>query len=94
MEVDEVVGGPTPALDIHISERQMECIRPTDDDLRKCRILADAVGQGAILKIAKRELDSLGYIRGNCGFLTDPGRMTRVENILLLVASISEIKRI
>ena len=81
-------------LDIHNSKHQMECIRPTDNDLRKGRILADAGGQGEILKIAKRKLDSLGYIRGYCGLLTDPDRMTRVENMLRLVASISDIKRI
>ena len=63
VEGDEGVRGPTSALDIHISKRQMECIRPTDDDLRKGRILADAGGQGEILKIEKRKLDSLGYIR-------------------------------
>ena len=37
----EGVRGPTPALDIHISKCQMECIRPNDDDLCKDRILAD-----------------------------------------------------
>ena len=92
VEGDEEVRDPKPALDIHISKRQMECIRPTDDDLRKFRILADAGGQGAILKIAKRKLDRLGYIRGHRSFLTDPDRMTRVENMLRLVTSIYEIK--
>ena len=94
VERDEGVGGPTPALDIHISERQMECIRLTDDDLRKGRILADAGGKGTILKIVKWKLDSLGYIQGHCGLLNDPGRRTIVDNILRLVASISEIKQI
>ena len=65
VEGDEGVRGPTPVLDVHISKRQMECILPTDDDLRKVRILADAGGQGAILNIAKRKLDSLRYIRGH-----------------------------
>ena len=92
VEGDEGVGGPTPALDIHISQRQMNFIRPTGDDVRKGQILANAGGQGAILKIAKRKLDSLGYIWGYCGLLTDPGRITRVDNMLQLVDSISEIK--
>ena len=82
MEGYEGVRGPTPALDIHISKCQMECIRPTGDDLCKGRILANSGGQGTILKIAKRKLDSLGYIRGHFDFLTDPDRMTRVENML------------
>ena len=51
MERDEGVGGPMPALDIHISERQMECNRPNNDELHKGRILADAGGEEAILKI-------------------------------------------
>ena len=83
VEGDEVVGGPTLALDIHISKRQMECIQPTDDELRKDRIIANAGGEGAIPKIAKWKLDRLGYIRGHCGFLTDPIRNTIVENMLL-----------
>ena len=92
VEGDKIFGGPTPALDIHVSKRQMECIRPTNDNPLKCWILADAGGQGAILKIAKQKLDSLGFIRGLFGFLTDLGRMTIEENMLRLVYSISEIK--
>ena len=82
MEGYEGVRGPTLALVIHISKRQMECIQPADDDLHKGRVLANAGGQGAILKIANMKLDSLGYIRGHCGLLTDPDRMTRLENTL------------
>ena len=90
----EGFGGPTPALDIHISKCQMECIQLTNDDLRKGRIIANAGGEGAIPKIENWKLDSLGYIQGHCGLLTEPGRMTRVENMIRLVASIYEIKRI
>ena len=82
VEGDEGVRGPTPALDIHISKHQMECIWLTDDDLRKGRIIVDAGGQGAILRIAKQKLDSLVCIRGHCGLLNDLDRMTIVENML------------
>ena len=94
VEGGEGVRCPTPELGIHISKRQMECIRPTDDYLRKGRILADSGGQGAILKISKRKLDSLGYIWGGFGLLNDPDRMKIVENMLRLLASIYDIKRV
>ena len=71
MEGDETSGCPTAALDAHIRERQVECIQPTDVDIHKCRILADAGGQGAKLTVDIQNLDSLGYIQGRCGFLND-----------------------
>ena len=43
----------------------MECIQPTDVDPHKGFILADSGVEGAILKIADRNLDSLGYIQGH-----------------------------
>ena len=39
-------------------------------------------------------LDSLGYIQGRCGLLTDTERMNRVRHHLELADTIAEIKHI
>ena len=93
-EGDEADRGPTAALDVHIGERHMECIKPTDVDLRKGWIIVNAVGQGAKMKVVMRMLDSLGYIQGSCGFLTDTENMNRVRHHLEIADYIAEIKRI
>ena len=62
MEGYKAAGGPTTELDVHIGEHNMECIQPTDVDLRKVRILANSGGQGTKLKVDMREIYSLGYI--------------------------------
>ena len=72
----------------------MECIQPTGVDLRKHWILSDAGSQGKKLKFVMRKLDSLGYIQGRCGFLTDPDKINRVRHHLDIDDSISEVKRI
>ena len=60
----EAAGFPTAALDIHIGERQMEYTQPTDVDLRKGPILADAGGQGAKWRLRYRSLIALDTSRG------------------------------
>ena len=72
----------------------MECIQPTDVDLRKVRILSDDEGQGKKLKVAIQNLDSLGYIQGPWGFLTDTEIMNIVRYHLELSDSIAESKSI
>ena len=93
MEGHEAAGVPIAALDVHIGERQMECIQPTDVELCKVRILSDAGGQGAKMKIATWNIDILGYIQGRCSFMDDPERMNIVRHNLKLSYSITEIKR-
>ena len=72
----------------------MECIQPTGVDLRKHWILSDAGSQGKKLKFVMRKLDSLGYIQGRCGFLTDLDIINRERNNLELSDYITEVKRI
>ena len=78
MEGDKTAGCPNSALDVHIRECQMECIQPTDVDIQKCRILANARDQGAKLTVEIQNIDSLGYIQGCCGFLNDLEIFNRV----------------
>ena len=92
MEGDKAAGVPTDAIDVHIGELQMECIQPTNVDIRKRQILADAGVQGEKMKVVMRKLDSLGYIQGRCSFLTDTDRIIRVRHHLELADPISEVK--
>lgn len=62
-------------------------------ELTRSRIIADAGGEGAILKISARKLDTLGYIQGRCGHMTDPERMKRVRDHLALSSSVAAIQR-
>ena len=71
MEGYEAAGGPNDELAVHIRDFQMECIQLTDAELRKGWILANAGGQGKKLKVAMRKIDSIRYIQGRCGLLTD-----------------------
>ena len=64
MEGYEAAGFPTAALDIHIGERQMEYTQPTDVDLRKGPIIADAGGQGAKWRLRYGSLIALDTSRG------------------------------
>ena len=88
-----VGANPNPALDLAIGHRQMECIAPTGTELTRSRIIADAGGEGAILKISARKLDTLGYIQGHCGHMTNPERMKRVRDHLALSSSVAAIQR-
>ena len=42
-------------------------------------IAKHAHGEGAKQVMAKRKLDSLGNVRGDCGFANDPERMKRLK---------------
>ena len=72
MEGDEASGSPTDALDVHIGERHMKCIQPTDVDPCNGRIFADTGGKGTKLKVVMQNIYSLGYIQGVCYFMNDP----------------------
>ena len=57
------------------------------------RIIADAGGEGAVLKISARKLDALGYTQGHCGHMTHPERMKKVRDHLALSSSVAAIQR-
>jgi len=56
--------------------------------------IIDCVGaKGARLKLAKRKLDNLGYMNGNCGMQNSDKRLKRMKSQLELYESIACMKR-
>ena len=49
--------------------------------------------KGARLKLAKRKLDNLGYMNGNCGMQNSYERLKRMKSQLELSESIAYMKR-
>ena len=56
-------------------------------------IMAQAHGAGAQQALAKRKLDTLGNLRGECGFANDPIRMKRLQAQVDLATSLAHIAR-
>ena len=48
-------------------------------------------GEGGKLRLAKRKLDSAGYVHSSCGLANDPGRISRLGNRLMLASSLAEV---
>ena len=56
-------------------------------------IAKQAHGEGAKQRMAKRKLDNLGYMRGECGIMNDPDRRQRLNNQLNLTISVAAISK-
>ena len=78
-------------LGIEVSSTQKGIIMPTKRELTHSRIIIDTVGLGAQLKLAKRKLDNLGYIKSHSGIQNDKERLKRLKSQLILAASLAEI---
>lgn len=81
-------------LDLEVNHRQMECVQPTEDDFRRADVLRDAVGDGAMRKISKRKLTTLGYLQGHCGIVNSKETLKRMKQDLDLSVSVAEIHRL
>ena len=80
--------------DIEVGRCQMEYVQPIEKELHRGSVLADAVGDGAKLKIAKRKLTALGTMQGYCSVVNSKDNMARVEVELRVAASCAEISAI
>jgi hypothetical protein len=60
-------------------------------DLTKQRIISFAGGHGSSMKLVKRKLDNLGYIKSFSGIQNDPDRLRWLKNKLELVDSLASI---
>ena len=58
---------PEARLGLEISDAQKKILLPSAQDLTCRELLRDAGGDGATTKLAKRNLDALGYIKAYCG---------------------------
>ena len=82
---------PSDYLGIEVSNTQKGIIMPTERELTQGKIIRDTVGLGAQLKLAKRKLDNLGYIKSHSGIQNDKERLKRLKSQLTLAASLAEI---
>ena len=62
---------PSDYLGIEVRNTQKGIIMPTERELRHGKIIRYTVGLGAQLKLAKRKLGNLGYIKSRSGIYND-----------------------
>ena len=80
-------------LDLSLGKRQMECIQPSEHELKRGHIIRDAVGDGAALKVARRKLNTIGNMHGHCAVLNGAENLKRMRDDLQLTDAIAEISR-
>ena len=84
---------PRMSLDIEYTQQQQRLINPRPVDYAMHEIAKHAHGEGAKQAMAKRKLDNLGYIRGECGLANDSERIQRLKNQLDLTESLAAISK-
>ena len=84
---------PSKFLDVEMTSVQQKLLNPSATDYMMHEIMAQAHGAGAQQNLAKRKLDALGNLRGECGFANDPTRMKRLKAQIDLATSLAEISR-
>lgn len=62
---------PSSALNCEITAEQQQLLDPTAQDFAMQTIMSATIGEGAKKNLAKRKLDSLGNLRGACGWAND-----------------------
>ena len=81
---------PSPYLGIYVSDLQQGLIQPTEEELTQGRIMRESVGMGAKLKLVKRKLDNLGYIKSHSGLQNNEARLERLKSEMEMAASLAE----
>ena len=84
---------PSASLDVEYSQQQQRLINPREVDYSMHEIAKHAHGEHAKQAMAKRKLDNLGYIRGDCGLANNPERVVRLKNQLCLTESLAAIAK-
>lgn len=84
---------PSAYLDVECSQVQKRLLNPTPVDYAMHEVMSHVHGEGAKQSMAKRKLDALGNIRGDCGLANDPERLQRLRNQLQLADSLAEISK-
>jgi hypothetical protein len=65
----------------------------TQEDFAQTRIMKDAGGKGATLKLAKCKLDFMSNIKSHSGLANSEKHLKQMESRALLMASLAEINR-
>ena len=71
----------------------MECIQPTKLDLKRGHIIQYHVSDGAALRVARRNINNIVKMHGNCAVLNGAENLKRLCDDLQLTDTISEIFR-
>ena len=79
---------------IDVSKTQCSIISSDKKDLVLRSIIQYAGGDGARLTLAKRNLDSLGFINDRHGSRNDQERLKCTKTRLRLIELVAEIKRV
>ena len=89
----EQVLAPSARLNCEYSAEQQRLLDPSAMDYSMQKIAASVFGESAKKNLAKRKLDALGNIRGECGWANDEKRLKRLQNTLQLATSLAEINK-
>ena len=81
------------AGDIEMSEDQKTILDPSTHDIMLREILKDYGGDGATKKLARRKLDSAGFVNAFCNHANSAKRIARLKSALQLAESMSEVSR-
>ena len=84
---------PCPGLNVEYTQQQQRLINPKAMDYAMHEIAKHAHGEDAKQAMARRKLDNLGYIQGQCGVSNDAERRRRLKNQLQLTASLAAINK-
>lgn len=83
---------PSEYLDLSMSADQLMMMDPSPEDLTIREILKDAGGDGATKKLAKRKLDSVGFINAHCCHANSESRTAELKQSVELAASMAAVK--
>jgi hypothetical protein len=84
---------PSVYLDVAMTDDQQMLLDPTPEDLLIRNVLIDAGGDGATKKLAKRKLDSVGFVNAYSCHANSETRLKRFRQAAQLSDSLAEISQ-
>ena len=78
-------------LKLSLGKRQMECIQPIDHELMRGHIIRYYEGDSALLKVARRKLNTIGNIHGHYAVSNSAENLKLMRDDLQLTDAIAEI---
>ena len=85
---------PMEGLDVALYEDSLECMQPTELELRRGAVIRESFGDRAKRKCAKRKLTALGTVVGHCGVVNSEVMMERMREQLAFAASQAEVENL
>ena len=82
---------PTGGLHVELYEDSLECIQPSEGELRRGAILRDSFGNRAARKCAKRKLNNLGAIVGQATVVNSMENMEKMRDNLQFASAMAQI---